>query len=212
MASVFNVFNYSNNDIMSTTERLKEIKSINHTSGIVAKSSDQFKLKGLSIRSKSDQNIAATSSPITLKKDESNNSFLPKNELTNKQLLFVSNEYTKAESFEFNKDKVFERDILKFKEPFATAEKDIQNSIFLEPEVLAPYYDPELELNDYNINLENEFSKCMLHVKDDTDEGFESEMEELSYPEMTILEQSMQFSDYDCGSPHLSEISDDENF
>ncbi|XP_014615278.1 PREDICTED: uncharacterized protein LOC106793132 [Polistes canadensis] len=209
MASVFNVFSNTSNNIMSTTEHFKETKSINYTSGIMAKSFDQCKPKGLSIRSKSDLNIAATSSPITFKKDESNNSFFPKNELINKQLLFAPTEFDKAESVEFNKDKIFEQNILRFKEPYVV-EKDIQNSIFSEPEDLAPYYDPELELNNYNINLENEFSKCMLHAQDDTDEGFGSEMEELSYPEMTIHEQSMQFSDYDCGSPHLSEISDNE--
>ncbi|XP_015179800.1 PREDICTED: uncharacterized protein LOC107068167 [Polistes dominula] len=208
MASVFNVFE---NHMMSTTEHFKDKKLINHTSAIMAKSFDQCKPKGLSIRSKSDLNIAASSSPKTFKKDESNNSFLPKNELTNKQLLSVPTEIAKTESFEFNKDKNFEQNILKFKEPYAV-EKDIENSIFSEPEDLAPYYDPELELNDYNINLENEFSKCMLHAQDDTDEGFGSDMEELSYPEMTIHEQSMQFSDYDCGSPNLSEISDNETF
>lgn len=28
--------------------------------------------------------------------------------------------------------------------------------------------------DDYNIDLENEFSKCMLNVRDDMDEGFGS--------------------------------------
>lgn len=70
-------------DLVSTTEHLKETKSINQTGGIIAKSFDHFKPKGLSIRSKSDQNIQTTSSTMTFKKNSSNNSFFSKNELPN---------------------------------------------------------------------------------------------------------------------------------
>ncbi|XP_047348299.1 uncharacterized protein LOC124948558 [Vespa velutina] len=211
MSTIFNMFNNMNENRLSTTEHLKETRSINQTGGIIAKSFDYYKPKGLSIRSKSDQNIPTTSSAMTFKKDGTNNSFFSKNELPNKQLLYVTNEFSKAGSFEFNKEKIIEKNI--FKEPYI--EEKEKRRIFPEPEVLAPYYDPELELDDYNIDLENEFSKCMLHVRDDMDEGFGSEPEELSYHEIPKLELSMHFSNYEferCGSPDLPEISDDETF
>lgn len=57
----------------------------------------------------------------------------------------MTNEFPKAESFEFNKEKIIEKNI--FKEPYI--EEKEKRRIFPEPEVLAPYYDPELELGIY---------------------------------------------------------------
>lgn len=76
---------------MSTTEHLKETKSINQTGGIIAKSFDHYKPKGLSIRSKSEQNIPTTSNTMTFKKDNSNNSFFSKNELPNVSFYYIDN-------------------------------------------------------------------------------------------------------------------------
>lgn len=206
MSTIFNVFNNMNehNRILAT-EHITEAKLLGHTSGIVAKKIEQCKPKGLSLRSKSDLNIPMNNYSTPLKKDNNKDLFFSKSEVHSKQLLQVPKEFTKTESSELNKEKVF-------KEPFGT--ERINKKIFPEPEVLAPYYDPQLELDDiYDVALENEFSNYILNVQDDMDEGFASEAEELSYPEISTLQLSSNFSDDEYGSYGslgLPEISDDE--
>ncbi|KAK2586686.1 hypothetical protein KPH14_011728 [Odynerus spinipes] len=208
MSTIFNVFNNLNeHKRFLTGEHLKETKITGQVKKV-----EQYKPKGLSLRSKSDLNIPTNNYSTPLKKDDSNNLFFSKSELPNKQLLQVPKEFTKTESSELNKEKVLEENI--FKEPSGL--ENMYKQVFPEPEDLAPYYDPQLELDDvYNISLENEFSKFMLNIQDDTDEGLGSDLEELSFVEMPTVLLPSGFIDNEYenyGSPELPDISDDDTF
>lgn len=212
MSTIFNVFNNMNSHKQFLTgEHLKERKLAEQTSGAVPKKFEQCRPKGLSLRSKSDINIPANSYSIPIKKDCSNDSFFSGSEFFNKQSLQIPKEFIKTESSEMNKEKVLQENI--FKKPFEI--KEINEDMFPEPEVLAPYYDPHQELDDiYSMPLQNEFL-CLLNLQDDVDEGFGTDPEELSYPEISTLDLSSNFYDHEYtnyGSPELPEISDDENF